>query len=254
VEKNEKPRKKIKIEFKRKLVKLGIPEDETENACELDIDWISASQKMVIYCTESKCEFKTENVDYRCLDSHYIKVHKYGSYPCTEDNCKYIALTKKTLKIHLSKFHSDYQKVGGGHRCSFPNCNKGFKSNLNLLQHEAIHKNELKFNCYFCPYKTEHTKDFTTHVAIHFKEERFKCEICNLVSRTKADLIIHVKTKHDDDSFKCTLCAAIFQSEKLHQSHMNPVHKMPNESELYRTRIEAQITEEDMEKAFPNRK
>ena len=34
---------------------------------------------------------------------------------------------------------------------------------------------------------------------------------------------------------------------------MRFVHKMPNESELYRVKIEAEITEEDMKKAFPNR-
>ena len=35
---------------------------------------------------------------------------------------------------------------------------------------------------------------------------------------------------------------------------MRVKHKMPNESELYRTRIEAEITEKDMKTAFPNRK
>jgi len=34
---------------------------------------------------------------------------------------------------------------------------------------------------------------------------------------------------------------------------MRKKHKMPNESEFYRTRIEAEITEEDMKQAFPNR-
>ena len=35
---------------------------------------------------------------------------------------------------------------------------------------------------------------------------------------------------------------------------MKRIHKMPNESELYRIKIEAKITEEDMKKAFSNRK
>ena len=55
-------------------------------------------------------------------------------------------------------------------------------------------------------------------------------------------------------SFKCTLCGVLFQSEKLHQLHMYRLHKMPNESELYRIKIEAEITEKDMKEAFPNRK
>ena len=137
-EKKEKPTKKIKIEMKRKLVKLGIPEGETQDASELEIDWISASQKMEIYCTESKCDFKTGNVDYRCLDSHYKKIHQYGSYPCTKDNCQYIAVKKRILNVHLSKFHNEYQKIGGGHRCSFPNCNKSFQSNFLLNSHEGM--------------------------------------------------------------------------------------------------------------------
>ena len=119
-------------------MKLGIPEDQTQDASELEIDWISASQKMEIHCTEPKCNFKSGNIDYRCLDSHYIKTHKYGSYPCTKDNCQYIATTSKSLKIHLSKFHNAYQKIGGVHRCSFPNCNKGFPKIANLLKHEGI--------------------------------------------------------------------------------------------------------------------
>ena len=118
-------------------MKLGIPEDQTQDASELEIDWISASQKMEIYCTVPKCDFKTENIDYRCLDSHYIKAHKYGSYPCTKDNCHYIANTKTILKSHLSSFHNAYQKIGGGHRCSFPNCDKGFQRKDLLLMHEG---------------------------------------------------------------------------------------------------------------------
>ena len=134
-EKKEKPKNKIKIEMKQKLAKLGIPEDETQDASELDIDWISASKKQKIYCTVTKCDFKTGNIDCRCLYSHYIKAHKYGFYPCTKDNCQYNASTKQVLKIHSSKFHNGYQKIGGGIRCSFPNCNKGFKDNFLLRQH-----------------------------------------------------------------------------------------------------------------------
>jgi len=119
-------------------MKLGIPEDETQDASELDIDWISASQKLEIYCTESKCNFKTGNIDNHCLDSHYEKIHQYGSYPCTKDNCNFIAITKKALNQHYGSFHKVYQRIGGGHRCSFPNCNKGFAHDSLRLQHEGI--------------------------------------------------------------------------------------------------------------------
>ena len=97
-------------------------------------------------------------------------------------------------------------------------------------------------------------KAFNDHLAIHFKEKRFKCEYCEWIGRRKGDLMEHIKAQHDDSRFRCTLCSAIFGSEKLHQRHMSKIHKMPNESELYRIKIEADITEEDMKEAFPNRK
>ena len=45
------------------------------------------------------------------------------------------------------------------------------------------------------------------------------------------------------------------KSPKTYESYdMIYKHDMPHESELYRIEIEAEITEEDMKKAFPNRK
>ena len=62
---------------------------------------------------------------------------------------------------------------------------------------KAIHKNEQRYKCYFCPYKVEVRKDLTNHLSVHFKEEKYKCEICNHVARKRGKLMEHIQTMHD---------------------------------------------------------
>ena len=88
-------RKKTDVpkEFVEKIKNLGMKVEHAEILFQSKIDWCAVYSDNKIYCVEPYCNFDTE-IDNEELTNHMISVHKYGEYPCSYDNCDYVATSK----------------------------------------------------------------------------------------------------------------------------------------------------------------
>ena len=94
--KNETERQKkteIPKEFIKKIRNLGMKVEDAEILFKSKIDWCAVYSDNKIYCVEPGCDYSTK-IDSEDLTNHMIKVHKYGDYPCTHDQCDYVAYSK----------------------------------------------------------------------------------------------------------------------------------------------------------------
>ena len=105
-----------------------------------------------------------------CLTQHCREVHGWRDFPCTFDNCAYIAYSSTNLKKHLSSFHSEHRSYTFAEfRCSKPNCLAAFSAIPNLKLHEYVHDN-LVAKCVFCPYKNAKMECLVIHERAHFND------------------------------------------------------------------------------------
>lgn len=86
-------------------------------------------------------------------------------------------------------------------KCKFNTTNR---SDYN--KHLKVHGTVLQM-CQICGYTTSSKGQFTRHKRKHKDEKRFKCHLCSFKSRHQMSLIYHLKTHEGDKKrFACGVC------------------------------------------------
>ena len=219
-------KKPIPDEFITHIVKLGFAEKDAARLYEIKDDWLGMSSGGKILCTEIGCKF-TVPLSSDALFEHCRTVHGWRDYPCTHDNCNYVAYSAYSYKKHMSQFHSPYRKHNGNYfSCPRPDCKAAFERAGMLTLHEKIHTNDV-FRCLFCPYGNADMKNFTHHQRMHFNTRDCVCHVCNKTFTTTTHLNLHILKVHNRDQTKtqCPLCDKVAVKHKI-QVHLNGFHKV----------------------------
>ena len=83
----------IPSSFIKHIKGLGFKEDNAGLLYDNKDQWIGMKSDGIIYCTEAACKHETI-IDQNCLRQHCFDKHKWGSYPCSKANCKFISYSK----------------------------------------------------------------------------------------------------------------------------------------------------------------
>ena len=97
--KKESAKRKIDIpkDFIKKIKNLGLKVEDAEVLFKSKIDWTAVYFENKIYCVEPGCNYSTK-IDNDELTNHMTIVHNYGTYPCDNDHCDYVAASKVNFK------------------------------------------------------------------------------------------------------------------------------------------------------------
>ena len=102
-------------------------------------------------------------------------------------------------------------------------CDKTFARKHQLLDHEATHSEERKFECKVCPdkrsFKTK--SQLSNHMQYHYEPKH--CWIkCDKKCHTSSDLNKHMKSHSDERKFKCMVCPdkRSFKTQNALSRHM----------------------------------
>ncbi|XP_063697525.1 zinc finger protein 62 homolog [Culicoides brevitarsis] len=138
--------------------------------------------------------------------AHTQIAHKSLSFECYY--CNRILHSRKTLKHHMIRTHSDKSDASLLHRCDY--CSASYPLKRDLVIHlRAKHvPTEKKFTCEICQEAFIFKKELLDHQKSHENEcrGRHKCEICektfNRLSAKKEHAAIHSEARN----FLCTIC------------------------------------------------
>lgn len=222
---NEK-KEKLSTQFISHIVKLGFDEKDASRLFETKEDWLGMTHAGCVLCSEKGCKFSTP-LSSDCMFEHCRSIHGWRDYPCTHDNCKFVAYSKWSFNVHLAKFHSPYKTHSENFfSCQRPNCKATFPTNSQLLRHERIHDNQV-FRCVFCPYVSTRPAHLIDHQRMHFETRDFSCGICHKAFKTASMLNEHVRLQHETDEAqtKCPLCERIGHRRRI-RSHLADKHKV----------------------------
>ena len=222
----EETKKVISSKFISHIVNLGFDEKDAAKLYETKEDWLGMSSGGRVLCIEQGCKFSTP-MSSDCMFQHCRTVHNWRDYPCTHDNCNYVAFSKRSFKSHLSKFHSPYQTHNGNYySCQVPNCRAAFRSNHELIRHERVHNNDV-CRCVFCPYVSAQHLSLTWHQRIHFNTREFVCDVCQKAFTTRGMLNSHVRQKHDveEATTQCPLCDRVSNRRNI-KTHLFDAHSV----------------------------
>jgi len=219
-------KKVIPKKFIAHIVKLGFNATDAARLYESKDDWLGLSGGDRILCTQKGCKFTT-TLSGDFMFEHCRSVHGWRDYPCTHDNCDFIAYSSTSQKSHVAKFHSPYRTHNGNYySCPRPKCTSAFTSNAKLIVHERTHSNDL-FRCVFCSYGNAHQHHLFAHQRSHFNTRNYKCNVCEKAFLTGGSLNEHIKLKHESDEAetKCPLCDRI-GNRKIIQNHLGQKHNV----------------------------
>ena len=110
ITKTKKPAKKKEIskEFIAHIVKLGFDGKDAWRLYETKGDWLGMNSGGRVLCTEKGCSFSTP-LSGDALFEHCRTAHAWRDYPCSLDNCAYVAFSPYSHKQHMNQFHSPYR-------------------------------------------------------------------------------------------------------------------------------------------------
>ncbi|CAH1115392.1 unnamed protein product [Psylliodes chrysocephalus] len=88
--------------------------------------------------------------------------------------------------------------------------------------HQGVKRTKNLF-CKYCDFKTCYKGSFDRHTSIHENKFRYMCSLCDYKSYAKRNLQRHFKTKHTqrDTTFICNICGHGFTSERNYRNHSN---------------------------------
>ena len=104
--KKQKETKKAEIprDFRKLAITFGIPKHLHPSFFENKDDFHWEFFNPDIYCSERTCKYKTKHSKH-CLDNHMREFHCWADFPCSEDECEYVAYSKRCLAFHKTRFH-----------------------------------------------------------------------------------------------------------------------------------------------------
>ena len=157
---------------------------------------------------------------------HCQKVHKWKEFPCSFENCNFVAYNSQSSTAHRAGFHSNHRVFTDKEfPCTWKDCKSSFSKHSNLKNHIRIHTNSL-LQCVFCPYRTNQGGDLKCHYRVHFKMYDLNCEYCEKKFVSKKYLNLHYSTEHSKDIYTCHICKKYTSNRRLLQSHIRKNHKL----------------------------
>ena len=138
---------KVSTEFMNHILSLGFNEEDASRLYDQKDDWMGVSTGGSLFCAERGCSFNTK-VSSDELFEHCRVKHQWKDYPCQRQNCRYVAYSPTSLKLHSARFHSKLATVKKAFPCSRPDCRASFHDQYLLRVHENVHDNVLiKLGC-----------------------------------------------------------------------------------------------------------
>uniref|UniRef100_A0AAG5CVL2 C2H2-type domain-containing protein n=1 Tax=Anopheles atroparvus TaxID=41427 RepID=A0AAG5CVL2_ANOAO len=126
--------------------------------------------------------------------------------------------------VAKERWQSKVQKLATGNSaiaCGF--CNKSFKFNSTLRQHEKIHYGIKQHECEVCHRRFLHKGTLKCHLRLHTGETPYKCPHCPKAFRGQTALNCHV-FRHTREGVKCPQCPMIFATSSIVKQHLKQVH------------------------------
>jgi len=104
--KNQKATKKTEIpkKFRKLAITFGIPKHLHPFFFDNKDDFHWEFFNPDIHCSERTCKYTTKHSK-QCLDNHMREEHGWADFPCKEDECEYVAYSKRCLAFHKTRFH-----------------------------------------------------------------------------------------------------------------------------------------------------
>ncbi|XP_059174559.1 zinc finger protein 724-like [Physella acuta] len=117
--------------------------------------------------------------------------------------CKYTTKKDNSFKNHVLKHHCSKNSTNKRWTCKA--CSYNCLKKSAIISHLCILHMELaKFECKYCPYKTDSSSRFRDHNFVHINERPFRCPHCPYTCRQNSRLKIHVQRRHQP----CLICQA----------------------------------------------
>merc|ERR1711935_191694 len=224
-ETKEQKKKVIPKKFIAHILELGFAAKDAARLYQSKNDWLGMRSGGQVFCSETGCSFSTP-LSSDCMFEHCRTVHGWRDYPCSHDNCEFIAYSKRSFKTHLAMFHSPYKKYSSDYfSCQRVNCKASFSQISNLVDHQRVHDNVV-FRCVFCPYGNSRGYALTCHQRMHFNTREFVCAVCQKTFTTLGQLEGHVQVHDmDEEESQCPLCDRRAVRRKL-KVHLRDMHKV----------------------------
>jgi len=216
----------IPKEFIAHVIKLGFTAKDAARLYDSKDDWLGMSKGGRILCAQRNCKFSIP-MSSDALFEHCRTVHAWRDYPCTHDNCEFVAYSKTSFKSHQAQFHSPYRTHNGNYlSCPRPRCKAAFKDNWSLSQHERVHSNDV-YKCIFCPYVNALQQHMIEHQRVHFNTRDYVCDFCQKAFTNGCKLKEHVRLLHETDEAKtqCPLCDRVALRKRI-LCHLKDKHKV----------------------------
>ncbi|KAI5093045.1 zinc finger protein 721-like [Silurus meridionalis] len=111
-------------------------------------------------------------------------------------------------------------------------CNKAFKRQTHLKEHEFVHTNGPSlssqkprlFKCFNCEKAFAKPSQLERHIRTHTGERPYKCEQCDKAFNQKSALHIHNVKHTGEKPYKCEVCSISFTQKSNMKLHMKRSH------------------------------
>ncbi|XP_017351751.1 zinc finger protein 236 isoform X1 [Ictalurus punctatus] len=111
-------------------------------------------------------------------------------------------------------------------------CNKAFKRQTHLKEHEFVHTNGPSlssqkprvFKCFSCDKAFAKPSQLERHIRTHTGERPYKCEQCDKAFNQKSALHIHTVKHTGEKPYKCEVCSISFTQKSNMKLHMKRSH------------------------------
>lgn len=129
-------------------------------------------------CDECNNEYKWKHD----LVAHKKAKHEGRTYPCTHEDCEYVAGYRSNLNRHVRAKH-DKEKA---YQCD--QCSLSFSQKEHLTRHKKAHDGQREFQCRFCTCGYTTAEQLNRHVQ---RVHPYKCISCNQRFISKGEQYLH---------------------------------------------------------------
>ncbi|KAG7319548.1 hypothetical protein KOW79_016691 [Hemibagrus wyckioides] len=118
-------------------------------------------------------------------------------------------------------------------------CNKAFKRQTHLKEHEFVHTNGPSlssqkprvFKCFSCDKAFAKPSQLERHIRTHTGERPYKCVQCDKAFNQKSALHIHTVKHTGEKPYKCEVCSISFTQKSNMKLHMKRSHGFSKQAE-----------------------
>ena len=155
----------------------------------------------------------------------HLRAHELGAHESENVKCDFCnkELGKKSIKAHISSFHSDFQ-------LECPICQQKFTRERLMTMHIQVAHNPNKkreFKCKECDKAYTTTDYLRKHIRYQHKKSevgKWVCKICDISYAQSGGLYIHNQSKHGPKLFKCVECDQMFSKKVILTRHTMSQH------------------------------